>query len=167
MITSNAGDIIRQIRVYRRELRKKEEAIVSELVDQGREIANNELDRAKYTGYLDAQIEAEAKKKRGHVSMVGYDAGFVEFGTGMTYVNADQVHPKADEYGAIRGEWGNKEGANPPWIFHDEPGNAPATVSIGKGKSLTFGIPANRTMYNTGKELHERLEDIVKDVFDD
>lgn len=167
MITSNAADIIRQLQAYKRELRKKEVAVVNELVEQGTRIANSELDRAQYTGYLDATIESEANKTKGHVSMVGYDAGFVEFGTGTTYVNADQVHPKADEFGAIRGEWGNKEGANPPWIFHDEPGNAPATVSIGKGKSLTFGIPANRTMYNTGKELHERLEDIVKDVFDD
>jgi len=169
MITSNASEVIRQLRAYKSLLKKKEGEIVTELVDVGTEIANDYLRRATVTGYPDAGITSEAKGKRGHISMVGYSAGFIEFGTGMHYIEAGQAHPLADEFGALRGEWGLKQGKNPPWSFFGDVGQNPlnTTVPIGKGFTLTYGFPANRTMYNTGKELHQRLEDIVKDVFND
>lgn len=170
MITSNASDLIQQLKAYKKDLKQKEERLVAELVGVGTEVANVELDSAVYTGYKNAQIVSEAKGKRGHVSMVGYSAGFIEFGTGMEYIGAEDTHPLADNYGAIRGEWGKGEGKNPPWIYRDIPGDNPpsGTVPLPMGMgTLTYGFPANRTMYNTGKELHQRLYDIVKDVFND
>lgn len=169
-ITSNADDLIRQLKGYKRQLKERETNLVSAIVTSGQEIANRELDGATYTGTLSARIEADSKGKRGYVALVGYQAGFIEFGTGMEYIADAELHPLADSYGARRGEWGKGYGANPPWIYWDGPGShAPnTTVPLPKGVgTLTYGFPANRTMYNTGKELHERLKEIVKDVFND
>lgn len=169
-ITSNADVLIRQLKDYKKGLKTKEENLVSALVDKGETVANTNLGKAYVTGYMDAQITSEQKGKRGSVSLVGYQAGFIEFGTGMYYVAESETHPLADEYGAVRGAWGQGQGAKPPWIFRDAPGpNAPnTTVPLPQGMgTLTYGIPANRTMYNTGKELHENLEEIAKDVFND
>ena len=167
MITSNANTLIKQLRQYKSDLKKKEERIVSELVEQGTNIAEANLNRAEYTGYMDAQITSEAKGKRGSVSLVGYQAGFIEFGTGVYYDRPDETHPLATEYGAIRGEWGKKRGKTPPWSYPGEPGTSGWSMPKSPGWSQTLGFPANRTMYNTGKELHQRLNDIVKDIFND
>ena len=89
---------------------------------------------------------------------------FIEFGTGVTYPDD---HPEAEELGMKRGEYGQGHGKQHSWGYYGDPG----TNGVLKEKKnggfvvITHGNPANMPMYETVKELQDRLTEIAKEVF--
>lgn len=82
----------------------------------------------------------------------------------MTYPDD---HPEAGELGMKRGEYGQGHGKQHSWGYYGDPG----TNGVLKEKKnggfvvITHGNPANMPMYETVKELQDRLTEIAKEVF--
>lgn len=95
---------------------------------------------------------------------VGKAVLFIEFGTGVTYPDN---HPEARDCNMKRGEYGQGHGKQQSWGYYGEPG----TNGVLKEKKnggfvvITNGNPANMPMYETVKELQDRLTEIAKEVF--
>ena len=150
---------------YKKRIDQGSKDLVKFLVNEGGKSAAKKLDEAGTTGVIqDTTIVWNVSGKQGEVAMQGSEAGFIEFGTGTHYTSMAESHPLADKFGAIRGEWhGDSKGADPPWFFYGEPGTY--GEDVGNGFVKTFGNPANRVIYNTGKELGEIAITKAKEVF--
>lgn len=176
-VSSNAKDIIRQLRTYKRELKKKEEELLLRLHAEGVDLANIKLATVQYDGTMNVQVDNVphwesnpfTESPRLALSVVGDEITFIEFGSGVHYT---EQHPEAAKFGMIRGTFGGGRGANPPWLFYDEggnPGYGQIVASTKDGGVLveTYGNPPNRVVYDTGKELRTRVQDIAREVFAD
>lgn len=135
------------------------------LAQEGMEIASIKFSQAVYDGTNDVSVTVEPR--RNNVRAVVATGGatlFIEFGTGVTYPDD---HPEAEELGMKRGEYGQGHGKQHSWGYYGEPG----TNGVLKEKKnggfvvITHGNPANMPMYETVKELQDRLTEIAKEVF--
>lgn len=135
------------------------------LAQEGMEIASVKFSQAVYDGANDVSVTV---KPRGNniraVVATGGATLFIEFGTGVTYPDD---HPEAGELGMKRGEYGQGHGKQHSWGYYGDPG----TNGVLKEKKnggfvvITHGNPANMPMYETVKELQDRLTEIAKEVF--
>lgn len=135
------------------------------LAQEGMEIASIKFSQAVYDGTNDVSVTV---KPRGNnvraVVATGGATLFIEFGTGVTYPDD---HPEAGELGMKRGEYGQGHGKQHSWGYYGDPG----TNGVLKEKKnggfvvITHGNPANMPMYETVKELQDRLTEIAKEVF--
>ena len=158
--------LIKQLRDYANSFPVKEKEYLEALVKEGGRVAEGYLASAETSSPNQAYIDTEINKFGGEISLVGEEkggAGFVEFGTGTKYTSMAESHPRAYEFGAIRGEYGEGKGRKPPWIFHGEAGVT--GEELGGGFVETYGQPASRVMWKTQKRLEASYLDIAKEVF--
>lgn len=170
---SNTRQVIRQLEQYKRDIQKNTEKTVKELAQIGGRQAKMYLMGAEYTGSRNADIEIKSNGNKGEVAMVGEGAGFIEFGTGVTYWTGADSHPLEGQIpNTLRGEYGEKHGRDGSWIYKGDRGTARSTWELkdksGKptGMSITRGHRANRVIYDTGKDLEEIAITVAKEVFD-
>lgn len=135
------------------------------LAQEGMEIASIKFSQAVYDGTNDVSVTVEPRGNNVRaVVATGGATLFIEFGTGVTYPDD---HPEADELGMKRGEYGQGHGKQHSWGYYGDPG----TNGVLKEKKnggfvvITHGNPANMPMYETVKELQDRLTEIAKEVF--
>lgn len=135
------------------------------LAQEGMEIASVKFSQAVYDGTNDVSVTVEPRGNNVRaVVATGGATLFIEFGTGVTYPDD---HPEAGELGMKRGEYGQGHGKQHSWGYYGEPG----TNGVLKEKKnggfvvITHGNPANMPMYETVKELQDRLTEIAKEVF--
>lgn len=135
------------------------------LAQEGMEIASIKFSQAVYDGTNDVSVTVEPRGNNVRaVVATGGATLFIEFGTGVTYPDD---HPEAGEHGMKRGEYGHGHGKQHSWGYYGEPG----TNGVLKEKKnggfvvITHGNPANMPMYETVKELQDRLTEIAKEVF--
>ena len=135
------------------------------LAQEGMEIASIKFSQAVYDGTNDVFVTVEPRGNNVRaVVATGGATLFIEFGTGVTYPDD---HPEAEELGMKRGEYGQGHGKQHSWGYYGEPG----TNGVLKEKKnggfvvITHGNPANMPMYETVKELQDRLTEIAKEVF--
>lgn len=135
------------------------------LAQEGMEIASIKFSQAVYDGTNDVSVTVEPRGNNVRaVVATGGATLFIEFGTGVTYPDD---HPEAGELGMKRGEYGQGHGKQQSWGYYGEPG----TNGVLKEKKnggfvvITHGNPANMPMYETVKELQDRLTEIAKEVF--
>lgn len=135
------------------------------LAQEGMEIASIKFSQAVYDGTNDVSVTVEPRGNNVRaVVATGGATLFIEFGTGVTYPDD---HPEAEELGMKRGEYGQGHGKQQSWGYYGEPG----TNGVLKEKKnggfvvITHGNPANMPMYETVKELQDRLTEIAKEVF--
>lgn len=135
------------------------------LAQEGMEIASIKFSQAVYDGTNDVSVTVEPRGNNVRaVVATGGATLFIEFGTGVTYPDD---HPEAEELGMKRGEYGQGHGKQHSWGYYGEPG----TNGVLKEKKnggfvvITHGNPANMPMYETVKELQDRLTEIAKEVF--
>lgn len=135
------------------------------LAQEGMEIASIKFSQAVYDGTNDVSVTVEPRGNNVRaVVATGRATLFVEFGTGVTYPDD---HPEAGELGMKRGEYGQGHGKQHSWGYYGDPG----TNGVLKEKKnggfvvITHGNPANMPMYETVKELQDRLMEIAKEVF--
>lgn len=135
------------------------------LAQEGLEIASVKFSQAVYDGTNDVSVTVEPRGNNVRaVVATGGATLFIEFGTGVTYPDN---HPEAEELGMKRGEYGQGHGKQHSWGYYGDPG----TNGVLKEKKnggfvvITHGNPANMPMYETVKELQDRLTEIAKEVF--
>lgn len=135
------------------------------LAQEGMEIASIKFSQAVYDGTNDVSVTVEPRGNNVRaVVATGGATLFIEFGTGVTYPDD---HPEAEELGMKRGEYGQGHGKQYSWGYYGDPG----TNGVLKEKKnggfvvITHGNPANMPMYETVKELQDRLTEIAKEVF--
>ena len=135
------------------------------LAQEGMEIASIKFSQAVYDGTNDVSVTVEPRGNNVRaVVATGGATLFIEFGTGVTYPDD---HPEAEELGMKCGEYGQGHGKQHSWGYYGEPG----TNGVLKEKKnggfvvITHGNPANMPMYETVKELQDRLTEIAKEVF--
>lgn len=135
------------------------------LAQEGMEIASIKFSQAVYDGTNDVSVTVEPRGNNVQaVVATGGATLFIEFGTGVTYPDD---HPEAEELGMKRGEYGQGHGKQHSWGYYGDPG----TNGVLKEKKnggfvvITHGNPANMPMYETVKELQDRLTEIAKEVF--
>ena len=135
------------------------------LAQEGMEIASVKFSQAVYDGTNDVSVTVEPRGNNVRaVVATGGATLFIEFGTGVTYPDD---HPEAEELGMKRGEYGQGHGKQHSWGYYGDPG----TNGVLKEKKnggfvvITHGNPAHMPMYETVKELQDRLTEIAKEVF--
>lgn len=135
------------------------------LAQEGMEIASVKFSQAVYDGTNDVSVTVEPRGNNIRaVVATGGATLFIEFGTGVTYPDD---HPEAGELGMKREEYGQGHGKQHSWGYYGDPG----TNGVLKEKKnggfvvITHGNPANMPMYETVKELQDRLTEIAKEVF--
>lgn len=138
---------------------------IDRLAQEGMEIASIKFSQAVYDGTNDVSVTVEPRGNNVRaVVATGGATLFIEFGTGVTYPDD---HPEAGELGMKRGEYGQGHGKQHSWGYYGDPG----TNGVLKEKKnggfvvITHGNPANMPMYETVKELQDRLTEIAKEVF--
>lgn len=167
-ITLSGRDIdhlIREVEDWKNWLLDRTTIFLGRLAQEGMEIASAKFERAVYDGTNDVSVTVEPRGNNVRaVVATGKATLFIEFGTGVTYPDN---HPEAGELGMKRGEYGQGHGKQQSWGYYGEPG----TNGLLKEKKnggfvvITHGNPANMPMYETVKELQDRLTDIAKEVF--
>ena len=157
--------LIREIENWKNWLQERTTVFLDRVVQEGIEIASAKFEQAVYDGTNDVSVTVEPRGNNVRaVVATGKATLFIEFGTGVTYPDN---HPEAGELGMKRGEYGKGHGKHRSWGYYGEPG----TNGLLKEKKnggfvvITHGNPANMSMYETVKELQDRLTDIAKEVF--
>lgn len=135
------------------------------LAQEGMEIASVKFSQAVYDGTNDVSVTVEPRGNNVRaVVATGGATLFIEFGTGVTYPDD---HPEAGELGMKRGEYGQGHGKQHSWGYYGDPGMNGVLKEKKNGGFvvITHGNPANMPMYETVKELQDRLTEIAKEVF--
>lgn len=167
-ITLSGRDIdrlLREVEDWKNWLLDRTTIFLGRVAQEGLEIASAKFERAVYDGTNDVSVTVEPRGNNVQaVVATGKATLFIEFGTGVTYPDN---HPEAGKLGMKRGEYGQGHGKQQSWGYYGEPG----TNGLLKEKKnggfvvITHGNPANMPMYETVKELQDRLTDIAKEVF--
>lgn len=167
-ITLSGRDIdrlLREVEDWKNWLLDRTTVFLGRVAQEGLEIASAKFEQAVYDGTNDVSVTVEPRGNDVRaVVATGKATLFIEFGTGVTYPDN---HPEAGELGMKRGEYGQGHGKQQSWGYYGEPG----TNGLLKEKKnggfvvITHGNPANMPMYETVKELQDRLTNIAKEVF--
>lgn len=162
--TGGMKKAIDHLEKYKKTLKHKSYLLIRELTDFGVDIARVGFKVAMYDGVNDVEVTKEVDTNGPSVIIArGNALLFIEFGTGVYY--SEPIHPKANEMGMKRGEYGKGYGKQETWYYQGDTGTH--GLDIGGGKVLTRGNKANMVMYNVSKELREKLIKSVKGAFDD
>lgn len=156
---------IQAVEEYRSWLKERTALLLDRLAQEGFEIATAKFAKAVYDGTNDTGVSVE-ERPGGARAMVAVGASvlFIEFGTGVTYPDD---HPEAAAHGMKRGGYGKGHGKQSSWGYYGDPGSNGVVKTKASGKTvvITHGNPANMPMYETVRELRERLPALVKEVF--
>lgn len=149
--TNSISNAIRQLEIYKRDVVRKTQKLVEMLVDMGVEIARINIIEmsAFFTGELAASIEGYYSPSlgAGFITAGADYAVFVEFGAGV--IGQSNPHPaiqnwKYDVNGHGESGW---------WYYDDGTWH------------WTKGMPSRPFMFNTAKELSEKVADFALEVF--
>lgn len=168
-IQTNIRSVINSIRDYQNKMSSKTKVFLERLAEVGIEGATVRFQSAIYDGVNDVKMDSTPEWVDDHTMRIvarGKAVTFIEFGAGVHF-NA-QVHPKASELGAIRGTYGHGNGMRDAWVYRGDPGTMGIVLkrdSLLGDKILTHGNPANRCLYDVGKDLRREAERIAKEVF--
>lgn len=145
---------IKEIEDYKKWLEGKAQELVKRLADMGVVNVSLGFARAVYTGDKDVDVTVEQRDANTYAIVAsGETVLFLEFGAGVIY-GYGHPNPTVDgtamgpgTYPSDNGHWNDPKGW---WI---------------PGGGHTYGNPPSMTMYQTGKDLRENLEQIAKEVF--
>lgn len=156
---------IQAVQEYKIWLKERSAALLERLAQEGCEVASAKFEKAVYDGTNDTSVSVEQREGGARaVVAIGGTVLFIEFGTGVTYPDN---HPEAAELGMVRGGYGKGHGRQRTWGYYGDPGTN-GEIRVKKNGSavvITHGNPANMPMYETVKELRDKLTALVKEVF--
>lgn len=173
MITFHISGInkaMQELRAYATSLPVKMRVLVETLMNEGWEIAAAGYANALYAGKKDVQLDTPYwDGNTMYLVAHGEHVAFIEFGSGTTY--EDYPSEKLPSGIVAHGEYGKKQGANPPWVYVGEPGDLGYTIAKKKdGRRVvrTYGNPPARAMYDASKVLDkEHIWQVAREVFND
>ena len=157
--------LIKETEKYEAWLKSRTETLLRRLADEGMNVASMKFMGAVYDGVNDVSVTVTKQNERAWaVIATGNATLFIEFGSGVTYPDD---HPEAGKLGMKRGQYGKGLGKRHTWEYYGEPGVNGVQKRSRSGRMVvkTHGNPANMSMYETVKELEERLRSIAREVF--
>lgn len=160
---SGISEAIKHIERYEQSLDSKQNELVDKLADVGVEVATEGYGAAFYDGTKDISVSKESGQHSGSAKVVatGSTVAFVEFGTGVHY---PEQHPKAGEFGAVRGGYGHHLGRLDSWRYPEENGGGTPDPKY-PGYVTTHGNPPSYSMYEAGKDMRAKIGEIAKEVY--
>ena len=168
-IKLNLSDVetsIKKLETYKKDLRNKQKILLMRLGEIGFNVTEVRFRQAIYDGTNDVVVQAPywTEDDKLILSATGKVVTFIEFGTGIRYL---QIHPKAAELGAVRGQYGKGKGKNQSWAYYGEAGtNGKIVREDAHGNViLTHGNPPAQAMYEATIEMRNKILDIAKEVF--
>jgi len=163
---SGLEETIQHIDRVRDSLVSKQKLMLEKLAAIGVETASIKFTFAQYDGVNDVEVSEPEWVDDNKLQIVasGNAVGFIEFGTGVHY---GEIHPKANEFGAIRGGYGQHKGLRDSWGYYGDPGTNGKEVTKKDGRVvvITHGNPPARAMYDAGKEMRNKIREIAKEVY--
>ena len=161
---SGINKAIKELKKYKKELKKKVNHLIDVMLETGEDYAINELGHVD-TGDTLNSIYGYRKGSHG-VIVAGGNAIWIEFGTGVYYNKSEggSPHPKGQELGMTIGGYGNHNGMKDGWFY---PTEDPRYEIKNSGYAYTHGIKSNAFMYRTAQELRRQLPELAKRVFDE
>lgn len=169
----NLQKVKKQLQDYKKGLAEKNAELLERLHQEGVNIGHEKWATIEYDGDHRVEIPEEPEwidNNKVGLSFKSDAVTFIEFGSGVqTYPDDHPLRSEPPFDTFERGEFGLGQGKNKHWVFHSE--GRPITISTSTGQDIrgdTFlsqGNPANRVVYNTGKELREKVKDIAKEVY--
>lgn len=141
--------------------------LLRRLGEIGVDLASVRFKTAQYDGTNDVTVDMTwTDDKTLTIHADGKAVAFIEFGTGVHY---KETHPKAAEFGAIRGSYGHGLGKLDSWRYRGDPGTNGAVYDDPAlphwGMVETHGNPPARAMYDTGNDLRNRIVQTAREVF--
>lgn len=169
-IKVSLGDIesaIKAVDEFENSLKRKTKMFLERLAEIGIENAKISFKAARYDGDNDVVVNNAVwiNDNKLAFSATGSSLLFIEFGAGVHF--SSQSHPQAAEMGFYRGGYGHGLGRLDSWRYEGNPGSHGEVITTGKhkGEIKTHGNPANRCMYEAGKEIRKHIAEIAKEVF--
>lgn len=159
--------VLRRVSEARAGIDDKVKELLRRLGEMGVDMASVRFQTAQYDGTNDVTVGTEWKDDETLlIHADGHAVAFIEFGTGVHY---RESHPKAAEFGAIRGSYGYGLGKLDSWRYRGDPGSKGAVYDDPSlphwGMVETHGNPPARAMYDTAKDLRERVAQTAREVF--
>lgn len=154
--TEGIGKLIQELEAYQRDIDKKVHELVERLAKEGVQIAQFYFDIAVYDGVKDVKVTWESRGNNvAAVIAAGNSVLFIEFGAGylMGYGHPEPMGFGPGTYPG-KGHWDNPSG----WYL-------PKAVQEATGLEHSMGNPPAAAMYNTVKELEERIKELASEVF--
>ena len=162
---SGLNDFAKRIQDLSANLETKLKLIMQRLGDMGVDIAQASFRTAQYDGTNDVTCSTRWESdKRLDIVAKGEAVAFIEFGTGVHYVDD---HPKAVEMRAVRGMYGYRLGRFQYWHYPASKGAGTNGVPMLSNKGLrimTRGNPPSYSLYNTAKELRTKVQAVAEEV---
>lgn len=164
---SGIDDLIGRLKAYRKALEDKQHRLLEELAKIGIDVATVKFQSAQYDGENDVVVNGVPEwvgDNKLFITATGQSVTFIEFGTGVHYA---EQHPKANALGFIRGIYGQGKGSRDSWGYYGSPGtNGQIKRETEKGSLVvTHGNPPARAMYDSAKEMRNRIVDVAREVF--
>jgi hypothetical protein len=165
---SDIDKAIAELEMYEKELKRKTRTLMERLAEIGIKESEVRFKRAIYDGTNDVRVNDSPvwiDDYKLAITATGKSITFIEFGSGVHYTGED--HPKAGEFGYIRGGYGHHLGRMDSWRYEGDPGTNGEVITEGKhkGEVKTHGNPANRALYDSVKKMREEIVKIAKEVF--
>lgn len=164
-LTVNANQVVRSIERYANQLESTTRTFLERLAEIGISSADASFRSASYDGVNDVVVNSTpvwVDERTIAVQASGKAILFIEFGTGVFNPG---VHPQANEFGMIRGEYGKGHGKQESWIYVGEPGTNGEVVDSERSVVRTRGNNANRSMYDAAENMRNEIQRIAKEVF--
>lgn len=164
---SGLDAVMKKLDKYNKEFKEKQRIFLEKLADIGIDTADSIFKTAEYDGTKDVVVSKTPEwisENKLRITASGNSVLFIEFGTGVYY---SEQHPKAAELGMVRGTYGQGKGSNDKWFFYGEKGSNGKIVNTSpKGDViLTRGNPPARAMYEAGKDVRSKIQEIAREVF--
>lgn len=159
--------LIDKLKAYRNSLEDKQHRLLEKLAEIGIDVASVRFESAQYDGDNDVVVNKSpewVEDNRLFITATGHSVTFIEFGTGVHYA---EQHPNAAALGFTRGVYGQGNGSRDSWGYYGSPGtNGRVVRETDKGPVvLTHGNPPARAMYESTKEMRNRILSIAKEVY--
>lgn len=155
--------LVRNIEQYAENVAKASAKAPQKMCEKGKSVAEHTYAFMEYAGDPIIPVVSVSPTAEG-CDLIAEGRGllFGEFGTGVM----TPPHPK-QELVLARGTYGKHKGANPPWRYKGQPGNAgiyQKTNSKGETISKTCGTNATPGMYNASQNIRENSKQIFREV---
>lgn len=164
------AETINELKRYKMLYGIRKKNIMTRLIMLGISQARFYLLNADYDGVNDIEIEEPEWSNNGDTvtfSAHGQALFFIEFGAGIYNL---ETHPRAEDFDAIRGEYGKGKGMFEKWYFTSplnvvgsERGSIIAKNRKGEYVIETWGNNPARGMYEAGKQMRESINQIARE----
>ena len=151
---SSIEKAIKELRDYKAFILRKTHELAQRLADDGAVAAMLGYEQAYYRGDKDFDVNVEELgENKFAIVASGETVLILEFGAGVTY---GYGHPQAGQFGYGPTTYpGQTHAADPKGWW----------LPKAAGGGHTFGNAPSMTMYKVGKDLHNRVAEIAREVF--